>query len=378
MAEEAAPTTDYIAYPEAMKTLADRLGATPGELAMWLLTGPDSGGIAAYLNANELDPPPRFHIENYLGKDYVSLLMSCWFRQDDIEKFDPADRYITGAALIKRWGNQLGPDLCPEAFILAKIAESRLEDMHPTFGVTQGTFRDDPFYPTLLEALFAIKDIELVEAEDAVNVTPIPFNSAAELATVLPISHSPDAPLPRFGDACAVFRDMPGLNFSEVSIAFVGDSANSGLAGNNMLEISARGVKRRMSLGDFDLIDRRGGELSKKAALLIGLAHGKRIMRNNPKVSMIVSRLRSTLRNRLGIKADPFEQYDDDIGWLPKFSIVDCRGRSDQRAKENAELRTESLDQLQEGGRQFSSNEEEYPFDEEEDGTADWMKTRGS
>jgi hypothetical protein len=98
-----------------------------------------------------------------MGEDYQSPLMASWFRQDDIDRFDPADRYITGAALIERWSNQ--PGLRPEAFIRAKIAESRLLDIHPTFGGTRGTHDDDSF-PPLESGLFLLAHVEGIEAED--------------------------------------------------------------------------------------------------------------------------------------------------------------------------------------------------------------------
>ena len=57
---ETTPGASYIAYPKAMQQLVQRLGASPEELAAWIWIGPKDGGIAAYMNANELDPPPRF------------------------------------------------------------------------------------------------------------------------------------------------------------------------------------------------------------------------------------------------------------------------------------------------------------------------------
>jgi hypothetical protein len=156
--------SDYIAFPKSMKILAERLRATPEELAMWIFMGPATGGIAAYRNANELDRPPRFYFDNFMGEDYVSPLMACWFRQDDIDRFDPADRYITGAALIDRWSKS--PAIKPEAYIRAKIAESRLTDIHPIYGGTQGTSPGNTSYPPLTIGLFALAEIEAIEAED--------------------------------------------------------------------------------------------------------------------------------------------------------------------------------------------------------------------
>lgn len=187
----AQPITDYIAYPKAMRILKERWKATPEELAVWIFIGSNPGGIVAYRNANELNPPPEFNFIQFMDdEDYLSLLMACWFRQDDIERFEPVDRYITGAALIERWSKSV---LRPEAFIRAKIFESRLEDMHPTFGFTQGTHGDDTKWPPLSAGLFSVKDIEEIEAEDAldsVSVLPTydiePVQDDAHKETVSP------------------------------------------------------------------------------------------------------------------------------------------------------------------------------------------------
>ena len=156
----------YIAYPKGLNLLAERLAATPEELAGWVFTGPKDGGLSAYLNANELDPPPRFHYSIWGGEnfDYLSPLMACWFREDEIAQFKPADRFITGKALIERWS--VHPGVQPEAFIRAKIAESRLLDVHPIWGGTQGTFPQQASYPPLTSGLFVLSHVEKIEAED--------------------------------------------------------------------------------------------------------------------------------------------------------------------------------------------------------------------
>ena len=156
----------YIAYPKALNLLAERLAATPEELAGWVFTGPKDGGLSAYLNANEIDPPPRFHYSIWGGDnfDYLSPLMACWFREDEIAQFNPTDRFITGKALIERWS--VHPGVQSEAFIRAKIAESRLLDAHPITGGTQETFPHDASYPPLTSGLFVLAHVEAIEAED--------------------------------------------------------------------------------------------------------------------------------------------------------------------------------------------------------------------
>jgi hypothetical protein len=73
------------------------------KLAAWIWLGPQDGGIAAYVNANELDPPPRFRFGDMgESQDYVSPLMACWFRAEEVSQFAPTERYITGSTLIER------------------------------------------------------------------------------------------------------------------------------------------------------------------------------------------------------------------------------------------------------------------------------------
>ena len=116
----------YMAFPKALRHLRQRLGSTAEELAAWVWLGPEHGGLTAYLNVNELDPPPQFNFGALAifgtaceqDADYVSPLMGCWFNSDDVANFQPANRFITGKALIERWS--LVPDLKVEAFILRK------------------------------------------------------------------------------------------------------------------------------------------------------------------------------------------------------------------------------------------------------------------
>ena len=153
----------YIAYPKAMAQLAERLNASPEELAGWVLMGPeDPGGLPAYTNANELDPPDEFGFDHYLGddpdrRDYLSPLTACWFRQDDVLNFSPTERYITCAALIDRWRARL-LGMQAEAFIRAKIGESRLLDIHPISCLTQGSEPGKEWFPPLSSGLFELSE----------------------------------------------------------------------------------------------------------------------------------------------------------------------------------------------------------------------------
>jgi hypothetical protein len=152
----------YIAIPIVRKLLADRLGAAFEEMAAWVWLGPKIGGLAAYVNVNELEPPPRFYFDYYMGDNYLDPLMACWFKEEDIVNFAPKDRFITGMALIDRWRERLGNQT--EAFIRAKITESRLQDMHPIKGGTQWSFGRG--YPPKKTALFELSRVKEIEETD--------------------------------------------------------------------------------------------------------------------------------------------------------------------------------------------------------------------
>lgn len=161
------PTGPYIPYPKAFRRLSDRLdGVTPEEVAAWVYMGPEHGGLAAYLNPQELSPPPRFFYDLGAGDsfDYLSPLMACWFLEDQIANFAPIDRYLTGKALIERWKDK--PGIQAEAFIKAKIKEYRLSDIHPIFGGTQAGSNDDNHFPPIDSGLFSLSEIEAIEAQD--------------------------------------------------------------------------------------------------------------------------------------------------------------------------------------------------------------------
>lgn len=166
MAEPCTPPVadDFIAYPKAIKLLAERQSATPEELAAWIFLGPDTGGIAAYLNANELADPPRFHFNSFMSDDYIAPMMACWFRRADVERFAPEERYMAGNVLIEQWGKLHG--IRAESFIRAKIAESRLLDLHPIFGGTQGSIPEENGYPPLSAGLFPVSQVRRIEIED--------------------------------------------------------------------------------------------------------------------------------------------------------------------------------------------------------------------
>jgi hypothetical protein len=168
----------YIAFPKALALLAARLGATSEEIAGWVWDGPEQGGLTAYVNANELEPPPRFYFYFGMDDDYVSEMMACWFRESDITNFTPRDRYISGKALIERWSKH--PGINAKGLILAKLRESRLLDIHPIYGGTrEGSFSEEDSFPALETGLFSLSLVQSIEAEDFAVPADIPSSKPA-------------------------------------------------------------------------------------------------------------------------------------------------------------------------------------------------------
>ena len=362
-----------------MGQLAKRLKASPEELAVWVFMGPDLGGLPAYLNANELDPPPEFYFDPYLGDDpycldYLSPLVACWFRQQDIQNFSPTRRFITGAALIERWHSH--SDMQAEAFIRAKIGESRLLDIHPISGLTQGSEPGKQWYPPLSSGLFERSKIEAIEKEDS-NLAE--SGTSETTANGQPgCSIAPDANMGGTIDPCAVFRAMEHLAPGEVTMAFVGVRNDDGLGANNMLEISARDVRKRVALATLGLIDKRRGTLNCQGVILLGLAREPMPPLNNNNRKRM-SRLRLSLSDCLGLHGDPFEDCKLGGSWRPRFQIVDRRGAADDRARREAERRTGSFEQAIERGDQFADpNASMRSFEREDDDAAEWLDKQES
>ena len=155
------PST-HITYPAAAQRLTERLQAQPSEIAAWVLLGPNAGGLSAFLASSESQTLRRFHFTYEMGNDYISSLLGCMFDRAEIERFQPADRYITGAQLLERWNTPL--DGNAEAFIRSMIQNSRLIDLHPIWQCTDGAHPGQLGYaapPTAAMRRSAVEGLEV-------------------------------------------------------------------------------------------------------------------------------------------------------------------------------------------------------------------------
>ncbi len=177
----------FIPFPRARKALQERLDATSEEIAAWIWMGPTGGGICAFLNANDQGDPRRFYFDYQLQgpvADYLAPLMACWFDAREVEAFTPVERFMTGQALIDAWGRRDG--IVPEAFIRAKVAESRLTDLHPIFGGTVASSPGAEFMPSVAQGLFPRSEIDEIEATDFGDATSLRASSPSGSVSQVP------------------------------------------------------------------------------------------------------------------------------------------------------------------------------------------------
>ena len=157
------PEQEYVSFTEAKRLLAAKFDATANEIAAWLVFEEDA--LVAYKPSIGLIPPPRFlfHYQT-TGHDYLAALMGACFGLAELEAFEPTERYVEGSQLIKRW--DAATEAKAEAFILARIGESRLTDLHPITGKTKASDSGHDLYPPLEEALFPLSQVEEIENVD--------------------------------------------------------------------------------------------------------------------------------------------------------------------------------------------------------------------
>ena len=307
----------YIPYPKAIKSLVDRFNATPEELAAWVWMTPKNNGLAAYLNANELDPPPRFFYEALDSSefDYIPPLMACWFKADDIASFKPIDRYITGAALIERWESQ--PNIQPKDFIQAKIEEARLSDFHPLYGGTQASSPEGHF-PPIESGLFLMSEIERIETEEL-----SPYIDDFSEKNIKPKESCDDV---ENKDLLAPFKEMNDLRFSEIKITIDPESMG--------LKISAKKRMINVSFASIGLTKINGITLNKSGEVFMALGNGS-FSPGAPGASKAIARLSKNLRDAFETSDTPF------LKSKPQFNLSVPK---DDEAKRRALKRTTSYD----------------------------------
>ncbi len=161
---------EYIPYLTALALLKNQLGANQEEISMWVFCGSKFGGIDGYHNPQLYgsdEPPPPFHFHHGAENnfDYLPQLMHCYFRRQDLETLNPANRYWTYTQLLESWKSR-----CTEgeavALIAAKVATGELQSHHPFTGVTKGVLSQlsEDGFPPLEQGTFLVAEVKKLAA----------------------------------------------------------------------------------------------------------------------------------------------------------------------------------------------------------------------
>jgi hypothetical protein len=342
---------NYIPYPKAIKSLVDRFNATPEELAAWVWMTPKNNGLAAYLNANELDPPPRFFYGSLDSSefDYIPPLMACWFKADDIASFKPIDRYITGAALIERW--EIQPNIQAKGFIQAKIEEARLSDFHPLYGGTQASSPEGNF-PPLESGLFLLAEIELIEIEEFGCIL-------LNIPEPVTISNTDANKLKKTSDL-TIFHTMEGLSFKEIIIRI--DPEKYGL------RISARNMNVTSSFRSIGLMKKNEFELNAPGETFMAIANGS-FSPDTHGTKRALTSLSLLLREAFGTSSTPFLKSKPQFNLRIPKNIEAARRARDRTSSFNDDLaipRNKSgKDYLRINDSDYDPDNQTYSMDDE-------------
>lgn len=127
--------SQLIPFKITLIKLIDRWGASEEEMAAWVCMGPRAGGLKAFI---ETDDVRRFDFEPEMDLNYRVPLLSCKFDAQEVKRFNPKERFLTGGELYSSIDREFGDKT--HAYVVAKMGERKLNSFHPVAGATG---RDD-------------------------------------------------------------------------------------------------------------------------------------------------------------------------------------------------------------------------------------------
>ncbi len=176
-------------FLDAEKILELRWGATQQEIAMWVFLsmgskieiGSNKGvavgpvgpvGLDGCFGAQLGEKPQKFSFSDYKpGFDYLVELMNCHFKQADLDKFVPANRYLTYSQLIERWRGRCSTKKRAVAYIKAKCESEELNAYYPVVGIIDennddagGSYHVDGLLQ-IEDGMFSESEVKSIEAE---------------------------------------------------------------------------------------------------------------------------------------------------------------------------------------------------------------------
>lgn len=125
-------------YQVAAQRLATRLGASPGEIALWVAGFVTGTTLTAFQSELDDAPPLDFQAGIYPNDpdwlDYGKKLSGCYFDERAIETINPKRRFITVLDAVHELRGMVNDMPDAEGFIKSRIRNDGLECLHPIAG----------------------------------------------------------------------------------------------------------------------------------------------------------------------------------------------------------------------------------------------------
>lgn len=127
------------------------------------------------IQLSRLEHPYTLNVKksDFFRDDYVASMTDLYFAKEQIDGFEPSDRWLTYHQLLGRWGYSMTPAEA-EVLITSRYADGDLSVTHPLTGIPA-----DEGEPTIEACLFRVTEIESVEAEIGQGAGAIPPGGTA-------------------------------------------------------------------------------------------------------------------------------------------------------------------------------------------------------
>ena len=164
------PQGQLVGLGKALDILNQRLETSAEEISAWVFLSELNGGLRCYREAGNANEYGRYYFETEMGEDYTAELSIGLFDVEELQAFQPNERFITGKALIELW--QQSDRENPKATIETLVRSGKLTDLHPIKGATKASTIEGSDLPELESGLFSLSEIEKIQQAGNIVLTP--------------------------------------------------------------------------------------------------------------------------------------------------------------------------------------------------------------
>ncbi len=165
------PQSELVGLGIALDILNQRLETSAEEISAWVFLSELNGGLRCYREAGKANEYGRYYFETEMGEDYTAELSVGLFDVEELQAFQPKERFITGKALIELL-QQSGRENA-KATIGTLVRSGKLTDLHPIKGATKASTIEGSDLPDLESGLFSLSEVDKIQKAGVVVLTSI-------------------------------------------------------------------------------------------------------------------------------------------------------------------------------------------------------------